>query len=75
MLSLAPFAFEAFQQGRELGEFSAQSEYSRFLLAQSPFQIFQLPQDVAQFAFHRKRALCALFAARDRYVMEALAGL
>ncbi len=75
MLGLALFAFETIQQGSEVFNFPAEREHSHLFFAQSALQVFELPQNFAKLALHRKRALGALFSTCDRHVVEAFSRL
>jgi hypothetical protein len=75
MFGFALFAVETIEQGSEIFDFAAEGEDAHFFFAQSAFEIFELAQNFAQFALHRKRALGALLASGDGDVVEAFAGL
>ena len=72
---LAFGAFQAVHQGREVPDLVPQGEDQTLLMAQCRFEFRGEPQDVAQLALHRKRALPTLFSARHGHVMETLAAL
>src|SRR5882757_9608462 len=75
MFGLPFFGVEAFEKGSEVFYFPAQREHSHFLFAKSAFQLLELPKNFAEVAFHGKRALGALFAASDGYVVETFSRL
>src|SRR5580693_671583 len=75
MISRSFFLVETFQKGSEIFNFSAEREHPHFLVTKSTLHILKLPENFAEFALHRKRAFGALFAAGDRYIVEAFSGL
>jgi len=74
LFGIASFGLKAVNQSGELFDLATKCQNSCFSIAQSPFQVFQQPEDFPKFAFHGKRALGALLSAGNRDIVEALAG-
>ncbi len=75
LLGFALFFFQAIEQGSVLLDFAPQGKREHFFFAQSPLQLFEQAQHVAQLALHRERPLAALLAARHGHVVETFPGL
>src|SRR5580704_3976449 len=75
MIGFPLFTFQAFQQGSEVFNLAGEREHSHLFFAESALQVFELPENFAELALHRKRAFGALFAAGDGHVVEAFSGL
>src|SRR5579863_1509521 len=75
MFSLAPFAFEAIEQGSEVADVMPKRENARLFFTQGAFQLLELAQHFAQLTLHGKWAFGALLASGDGDVVKAFAGL